>query len=104
MIFTRTLTLTLILTSTLTLNWSVVMEDKGSASDYQAIILACGDCGGLYPLTEDAPISLLPIANFPLLNIQVEALALVGFKSILVVVAAESVAQVCRVDVFITPF
>ncbi len=78
------------------------MEDDGSASDYQAIILACGDCGRLYPLTEDTPISLLPIANFPLLNIQVEALVRVGFKSVLVVVAEESLAQVCRVDVFKT--
>ncbi len=77
------------------------MEEEGSASDYQAIILVCGDSGRLYPLTEDTPISLLPIANFPLLNLQVEALARVGFKSVLIAVAEESFAQVFGVDVSI---
>ncbi len=99
-----TLTQLLALTLTLTLKWSAMMENRGSDSDYQAIILACGDSGRLYPLTEDTPISLLPIANFPLLNIQVEALARVGFKSVLVVVAEESVAQVIGVDILLALF
>lgn len=54
--------------------------------EFQAVVLACDSDGdGLYPLTEQLPLALLPVANRPLLSFQLELLARSGsFSQVLV--------------------
>eukprot|EP00742_Colponemidia_sp_Colp-10_P004043 GILJ01004313.1.p1 GENE.GILJ01004313.1~~GILJ01004313.1.p1 ORF type:complete len:431 (-),score=66.67 GILJ01004313.1:51-1343(-) len=55
------------------------------AVEFQAVILAGGEGARLYPLAEDIPKSLLPIANRPLLSFQLELLERSGFQEVIVV-------------------
>ena len=54
--------------------------------EFQAVILASvSDGDGLFPLTDDLPTALLPVANRPLLSFQLELLARSGsFSQVLV--------------------
>lgn len=58
--------------------------------DYQAIILAGGECKRLYPLTSGSVKALLPVANKPLLSYPLKALSDAGVRNALVVVSGES--------------
>ena len=55
-----------------------------------AVVLADGNDGdNLYPLTEDMPLALLPVANRPLLSYQLEMLSVAGGFSHVIVVCHE---------------
>ena len=62
-----------------------------SHSEFQAVILASGNDGdNLYPLTEQTPLPLLPVANRPLISYQLELLERAGgFHEVLILVAGE---------------
>ena len=52
---------------------------SGKPVEFQAVVLASvSDGDGLYPLTDDLPTALLPVANRPLLSLQLELLARSG--------------------------
>lgn len=63
------------------------------APEFTAVILAGGKANSLYPLTEDIPLSLLPVANRPLISFQLEMLARVGFRC--TCVAGDALAGGC---------
>ncbi|MCK4723102.1 MAG: NTP transferase domain-containing protein, partial [Dehalococcoidia bacterium] len=52
----------------------------------QAIILAAGEGQRLRPFTSSKPKVMIPIANKPILQYVIEALALVGIRDIVIVV------------------
>ncbi|KAG5182371.1 eukaryotic translation initiation factor 2B gamma subunit [Tribonema minus] len=64
--------------------------------ELQAVILACGDGARLYPLTEECPLSLLPVLNRPILQYQLDLLEEAGFHRALVIAAEETSSQVFR--------
>lgn len=49
------------------------------AQEFQVVLLAGGTGSRMYPLTEEIPKYMLPIANRPLLSYQLELLEKVGF-------------------------
>merc|ERR1712167_475840 len=59
------------------------------AGEFQAIILTQGDDNVLYPLCEEIPKSLIPIANRPLLLYQLRLLEKAGFEDIILVVSEQ---------------
>ncbi|CAM9441457.1 unnamed protein product [Ectocarpus sp. 12 AP-2014] len=67
-----------------------------SASDLQAVILACEDGKRLYPLTQDVPAPLLPVLNKPLLHYQLELLEKAGYTEALVVCSRETEVGVAK--------
>ena len=58
--------------------------------EFQAVLLASiSDGDGLFPLTEQLPTALLPVANRPLLSFQLELLARSGsFSQVIVLTIA----------------
>ena len=50
-----------------------------ATQEFQVVILAGGNGNRMYPLTEEIPKCLLPVANRPLLSYQLELLERVGF-------------------------
>eukprot|EP00752_Nemacystus_decipiens_P010410 g9277.t1 len=67
-----------------------------SASDLQAVVLACEDGRRLYPLTQDCPAPLLPVLNKPLLHYQLELLEKAGYTEALVVCSRVTEAGVSK--------
>ena len=59
------------------------------AGEFQAIILTQGGDNVLYPLCEEIPKSLIPIANRPLLLYQLRLLEKAGFEDIILVVSEQ---------------
>ena len=51
--------------------------------EFQAVILAGGRGSRMYPLTEDCPKALLPVANRPLIWYPVHLLESNGFEGII---------------------
>lgn len=62
--------------------------------DYQVVIIADNDDGRMFPLTEETPKCLLPIANRPLLCYQLDLLKRYKAAEIFIVVSEEHVAVV----------
>eukprot|EP00903_Cladosiphon_okamuranus_P008474 g8141.t1 len=67
-----------------------------SASDLQAVVLACEDGRRLYPLTQKCPAPLLPVLNKPLLHYQLELLEKAGYAEALVVCSRVTEAGVAK--------
>jgi len=61
-------------------------------TEFQAIILAGGPGGRMYPLTTEIAKPLLPIANRPMLSYQLEFLSRSGFTDV-IVIAQESASE-----------
>lgn len=55
-------------------------NNSANSQEFQVIILAGGKGNRMYPLTEDIPKFLLPVANRPLISYQLELLERVGFS------------------------
>jgi translation initiation factor eIF-2B subunit gamma len=62
---------------------------SSTVGEFQAVILTQGDDNVLYPLCEEVPKSLLPIANRPLLMYQLRLLEKAGFEDIILVVSEQ---------------
>eukprot|EP01116_Phalansterium_solitarium_P001063 TRINITY_DN10861_c0_g1_i2.p1 TRINITY_DN10861_c0_g1~~TRINITY_DN10861_c0_g1_i2.p1 ORF type:complete len:265 (-),score=84.23 TRINITY_DN10861_c0_g1_i2:126-890(-) len=58
--------------------------------EFQVIVLSGGAGLRMYPLTEDTPKSMLPVANRPLISYQLELLESVGFTEAIVVTNSEA--------------
>ena len=65
-----------------------------SMSEFQVVILAGGTNHRMLPLTEACPKAMLPIANQPLLEYQLELVRLAGFNEVIVVTTHEHRAQI----------
>jgi NDP-sugar pyrophosphorylase family protein len=74
-----------------TLSHLVVMETLAESrkTSYQAIIVVEQDDGRVYPLVDDAPKCLLPLANRKLLAYQLDVLAKSGVMEVYIVAPAE---------------
>mmetsp|Transcript_22976 Transcript_22976/g.29996 ORF Transcript_22976/g.29996 Transcript_22976/m.29996 type:complete len:443 (-) Transcript_22976:66-1394(-) len=64
--------------------------------EFHAVVLAHGDSGSLYPLTDDMPVCLLPVAGRPLLFYQLEAFRANGITDVTLMVADAFSSQVKR--------
>ena len=65
-----------------------------SKSEFQVVILAGGTNHRMLPLTEKCPKAMLPVANQPLLEFQLELVRRAGFSEVIVVTTHEHKAQV----------
>jgi len=61
------------------------MSISGARHPFQVVLLAGGTGSRMYPLTEDIPKPLLPIANRPLISYQLEMLDKSGVSDVIVV-------------------
>lgn len=64
--------------------------------EYKVVILSGGTGSSMYPLTEDIPKALLPIANRPLISYQLELLEKCGFEEAIVVTLDSHTAKITQ--------
>jgi NDP-sugar pyrophosphorylase family protein len=67
-----------------------------SKQEFQVILFAGGLGNRMYPLTEEIPKVLLPVANRPLISYQLEFLERAGFSGTIMFIKLEILVRILR--------